>query len=118
MDQQKIRYFNLHNDGGYLAEMEVMYRKPGTTNWSKEKWGENVKKSRSKTVDAGKHDEESVASNGDEIKFKLLVITGPDIEANEIFIYDSSSTLQANYVSCGGVQSPELGYQGLSEHED
>ncbi len=114
-----IRYIKLHNDGGYIAEMEVKYRKPDTTDdWDKEKWGGNVNKGHSKTIDPGTHDDETVASDGDEIKFRLLVKAGPDKTANETFIYDSTSTLQANYVSCGGVQSAELGYQGLTTHED
>lgn len=114
----KIRYFQLHNDGGYIAEMTVLYRAAGTDDeWKSETWGENIKKGNSKTIDAGNHDGEQIFKTGTEIKLKMTVIGGDDYKAFDSFIYDTSSVLLARYISCGGSQSTELGFEKLTEKD-
>jgi hypothetical protein len=115
---ERIRYFQLHNDGGYIAEMAVKYRAAGTSDdWKTETWDENLKKgSDAKTIDAGKHGDTVLFATGTEIMLHLHVIAGDSKDAFDTFIYDSSSTLMARYVSCGGAQSTELGFEYITDH--
>ncbi len=113
---EKIRYFHLHLDGGYIAEMAVQYRAVGTIEWTKETWGENLTKGQSKTIDAGMNGDETVVPAGYEMMLHMNVKAGDDREAFDTFIYDPTSTLQANYISCGGTQSTELGFSSITTH--
>ncbi len=113
---ERIRYFELHQDGGYIAEMAVKHHAAGTKDdWDKETWGENLTKGQSKTIDAGKHGDDTVCETGDEIMLHMNVKAGDDKDAFDTFIYDSSSNLLARYVSCGGAQSTELSLNEITE---
>jgi hypothetical protein len=82
-------------------------------------WGENLPKgSDAKTIDAGQHGDKVLFPTGTEIKLHLHVIAGDSKDAFDTFLYDSKSNLMARYVSCGGPQSSELGFEYITDKDN
>ena len=93
-----IRYFKAKNCGIYLTRVNVLYRLPGKSEWSKKK---SSKYRKGKTVSWDCGEGEINLPNNTEVKVQLDIVGGSTKTAGESFYVRRDSPLTAYYEGTG-----------------
>jgi hypothetical protein len=93
---QKIGNFSLFNQGGFVTKLQFVYWDDDGNKIHKDGTGD-IPLGQKKTASPG----EFGVPNGAMVSLYAFVVWGSDNEANQVFIYDSSSSVTANYTISG-----------------
>lgn len=93
---QSIGKFSLFNQGGFVTKLQFVY-------WDGQ--GNKIHKDGTGDIPLGQSDSANPGDygvpNGMLVSLYAFVVWGSDNEANQVFTYDSSSTVTANYTISG-----------------
>ena len=110
--EDHIRYFKAKINGIHLAKINIMYKLPGESEWSKKKSGKHRK---GKTVSWDCGEGELNLPDNTEVKVQLDIVGGSTKTAGESFYVRKASRKTAIYESTGSALTADFALKSYTE---